>query len=287
MTYKDVGMLKNSYLHKKSQDIFSGDFVYADKSALLQNKFSNFNDFIDRAQALNLTLDFDNVPTLPKYPAKCAAYFDDKTRRVGYEYVTKTITDIDTLKINKDAIYEIYSSSAHLKREYGGIKIFSSDLIAELQAGRSIYIYWSYGYLRACTESEAESFAAYHAEISSYQTKIKAFEKLVKNITQNEYKIAQGEQSEQISATIGVKWKGAFIIQSRLLHDKNFFGNQKKNTVVHLHLLDDYQKGRVKRDAGQLMCGNKAKFSLSDDMADTKDYIVTCRQCLKLIGVQP
>lgn len=262
---------------------FSGDFVNQDIANSSQNKFLHFDDFIKRGQALNLTLNFKIEPKIPKYPSECSAYFSDKTRRVGYEYITKKITDIDTLKINIDAVEAFYGNSAHLKAEYGGIRIYSSELITELQAGRSIYIYWGFGFLRACTESEAKSFTEYNTEFELYQIKAAAFERFVDEIIRNEYKLALETQSKQIEHAIGVKSKGVFMVQSRLLHDKNFLGIQTKNTVIHLRLFDDYQKGHIKRTAGQLLCGSKPKFALSDDITDDTNYVVTCLRCLKLM----
>lgn len=271
-------------LQHNLNDEFSCDHVNADQSNTLKSKFLNFSEVVQRGQLFELFLSFNKVPEIPAYPTICSEYFLNKNIRVGYEFVTKTITDIHTLKINVAAIEEFYSSSAALKREYGGIKIYSSELIQELQAGRFIYIYWSYGYLRACTEAEAQAFTAHHHELKAFQTKVCEFEDFAFKVAQNEYRVALEEQSKLIDRNIAAKWKGVFIVQNRMLHENNFFGSQKKNTVVHLRLLSDLKKGRVKRTKGELLCGSKAKFSFSDDLSDLKNYVVTCTQCLKMIG---
>ena len=276
----------NTTLQGGANQIFSCDHVIADKSQAFGKNFQNFHEMLERAQNFDLRLDFDVAPKAPAYPAECADFFSDKSIRVGYDFATSTITNIDVLEVNLNDVQYFYPKSAELQRKHGGIKIFSADLMHELRRGQSIYIFWSFGYLRACKQSEVKAFMAYSAEVAEYQAKAKAFNELVENTIQHEYTAARDTQSKQINDVLGVPWKGVYIVQSRLLHDKNFFGSHKKNTVAHVRLLKDFQKGRIKRTEGQLLCGSKAKFSLSNDMSDTKDYIVTCIQCLKIMGMQ-
>lgn len=111
------------------------------------------------------------------------------------------------------------------------------------------------------------------------------FSNLEYQIKEAKLKAETAEQAKAIDSVLGVKWRGVFAIQWRLLHNDNYLGTQKKTTVAHVRLLDDYQNGRLKRSTGQTLCGAKSKFGYSDDMDDMESYLITCPKCLAMTGL--
>lgn len=263
------------------QATFSGRCVLSPHQTYPNKPFEGYESVLELAAVYGLEHCFNGIPEVPVFPVECQAFFKDQ-RRVSYDMLTQQLSAIDTLKVTKDQIEEVYGSSLRLNAECGHIKVLEQGLISELQSNKAIYIFFLQGYLRACSELEAQFFLKYFQAVTEYRRQIDAFNALADQVRITKLKAETGEQAEKINAALKVNWKGVFAVQHRLLHDRNHFGNQKKTTVAHIRLMDDYKSGRITRNAGQILCGAKSKFGYSDDMSDQTSYLITCPKCLAM-----
>ena len=277
---KDVQTIAGSEQDKA----FHPNCILSPKFKLPINAFDGFESFVERGKLLGLTLNFNSVEHEPKYPVECIAFFDQQ-KRVSYEVLNQKLSTLDVMQITKRQISEVYQSSIFLNAECGHVKVLNQLLISELQNDKSIYIFFRDGFIRACSEQEAKYFLKFHGEVQAYKEKAEEFALFKNKVQRAELKEKTNEQAQIIGNYLKVEWRGVFAIQYRLLHEKNPSGLQKKNTVSHIRVLDDYKNGRIQRAAGQSLCGAKSKFGFSDDMSDTSSYLITCPKCLKMVNL--
>lgn len=265
-------------------DSFNCRLILSPNQKFLSYPFENFDALLKLASEYKIQHLFIKKPVAPEYPSECLSFFTD-TRRCSFDVVNNALSGIDTLKVTQDDIAEQYSTSLRLNAKCGDTKILDQKLISDLQDNKPIYLFFVQGFLRACSEQEAQGFITFFKAADDFRKKIIDFEILEDQINKAQLKAKTMEQAQSIDSALGVKWRGVFAIQYRLLHEKNHFGSQKKTTVAHVRLLDDYQKDRLKRISGQTLCGAKSKFGYSDDMSDLNSYLITCPKCLAMIGL--
>lgn len=266
------------------QELFSALFVRSPNQDFSKYKFDNFQDVLQLAAEYGIAHEFTDIPVPPEYPSECLEFFDD-TRRCSIDFLTPSFAAIDTLKVTKEDISEVYETSLRLNSECGNVKILDQKLIDDLMDNKPIYLFFKQGFLKACSDKEAQGFIKFHKALRKYLKSVDDFSNLEYQIKEAKLKAKTTEQAKAIDSVLGVKWRGVFAIQWRLLHNDNYFGTQKKTTVAHVRLLDDYQNGRLKRSTGQTLCGAKSKFGYSDDMDDKKSYLITCPKCLAMTGL--
>ena len=263
------------------QATFSGRCILSPHQTYPNKPFEGFESVLILAAFYGLEHEFKTMPEAPVFPEVCQAFFNNQ-RRVSFDMMTQQLSAIDTLKITKDQIEEVYQSSLLLNAECAYIKVLDQFLISELQSNKAIYVFFIQGYLRACSELEAQAFLKHYQAVTEYRRLIDQFSNLSHLVRITKLKAETCEQAEKINQALKVNWKGVFAVQSRLLHGRNHFGNQKKSTVAHIRLKDDYKSGRITREAGQILCGAKSKFGYSDDMSDQTSYLITCPKCLAM-----
>ena len=77
---------------------------------------------------------------------------------------------------------------------------------------------------------------------------------------------------------IPVAWDVAYKTVLSGLLEHSMGNGANKATVDHIRLLEPLSDGRLKREAGDLLCGTKASLWI----ADGNNAKVTCKACLKL-----
>lgn len=267
-----------------AQEPFKAIFVRSPNQDFSIHKFDNFESVLQLAAEYGIAHQFTEIPVLPEYPSECLEFFND-TRRCSIDFMTPRMAAIDTLKVTKKDVVEVYETSLRLNGECGNVKILDQKLIADLMNNKPIYLFFKQGFLKACSEQEAQGFIKLHKALAKYLKSVHDFSNLQYDIKEAKLKAQTVEQAKAIDLALGVKWRGVFAIQWRMLHENNYLGTQKKTTVAHVRLLDDYQNGRLKRSSGQTLCGAKSKFGYSDDMNDLDSYLITCPKCLAMTGL--
>lgn len=88
----------------------------------------------------------------------------------------------------------------------------------------------------------------------------------------------ESEKQEQGIKNLPFKWKAQIKeVLSGLSENSNGAG-WKKNTVIHVQLLEDFKRGRLSRNKGDYLCSPKKV----PNWGDSGNYIeVTCKACLK------
>lgn len=271
------------------QEPFSPLFIRSPSQCYSKKTFDNFQDVLKLAADYGIAHECSSIPLPPVYPSECLEFFDaDDTRRCSIDFVTPRLaamTSIDALKVTKDDVSEVFETSLRLNSECSNVKILDQNLIADLMNNKPIYLFFKNGFLRACSDREAQGFIKFYKALQKFLKAIDDFSNLEDQIKEAKLDAKTAEQVKAIDSFLNVKWRGVFAIQWRMLHADNYLGTQKKTTVAHVRLLDDYQNGRLKRSAGQTLCGAKSKFGYSDDMSDMKSYLITCPKCRAMIGL--
>lgn len=283
-TVQDKYMQTDNNTATLEQEPFLALFVRSPNQNLSTYKFDNFEGVLQLAAEYGIAHHLTVIPVPPEYPSECLEFFND-TRRCSIDFMTPSMAAIDTLKVTKEDVSEVYETSLRLNGQCGNVKILDQKLIADLMDNKPIYLFFKQGYLKACSEQEAQGFLKLHKAWREYHKAVSDFENLEYQIKEAKLKAKTAEQAKAIDSALGVKWRGVFSIQWRMLHENNYLGTQKKTTVAHVRLLDDLQKGRIKRTSGQTLCGAKSKFGYSDDMSDKESYLITCPKCLSMSGL--
>jgi hypothetical protein len=204
--------------------VFSPHQTYPNKP------FEGFESVLILAAFYGLEHEFKTMPEAPVFPEVCQAFFNNQ-RRVSFDMMTQQLSAIDTLKITKDQIEEVYQSSLLLNAECAYIKVLDQFLISELQSNKAIYVFFIQGYLRACSELEAQAFLKHYQAVTEYRRLIDQFSNLSHLVRITKLKAETCEQAEKINQALKVNWKGVFSVQSRLLHDRNHFEIRKKRQL--------------------------------------------------------
>ena len=88
------------------------------------------------------------------------------------------------------------------------------------------------------------------------------------------------EKQRQALKKLPFKWEGRIKeVLSGLTENSDGTGH-KKNTVIHIRLLEDFQRGRLVRKSGEYLCTQKKVSNWGDGGIYEKEE-VTCKTCLK------
>ena len=83
------------------------------------------------------------------------------------------------------------------------------------------------------------------------------------------------------SIGLGIASIPVYIINVAMLHRGVSGHGSSSSSVIHLKLLADYERGRLKRSEGELLCGRGVSFDVSEkDFAEA----IACSKCLELLA---
>ena len=161
-----------------------------------------------------------------------------------------------------------------------------------LKTGGNVILQEISGYFRTLTEQEFEQQEALDKIQRRNRDIISEAEKYRDNlIRQYQIKVALTDAAKVTESLQTNAWVPVFIVQARMLHERNFFGSQKRNTVTHLQFEEAFERGRIKRKPYQTLCLAKAKFDMSEHLPHTDDNgekvrgTITCPKCRKMLGL--
>lgn len=157
--------------------------------------------------------------------------------------------------------------------------IFISDENSAL-IGKKVYLKFDYsGFLVATLKSEDD---AYEEKLIS----IRAIEHEITTLTRLKEQAEVQQWHEDLQMPFDYRVDVKVVLSG--LSESSMGNGCKRNSQFHMITLEDYKDGRYERKAGQFLCTQpKGRIAMDyqelDKEDNSKDYIITCPECLKRI----
>ena len=81
---------------------------------------------------------------------------------------------------------------------------------------------------------------------------------------------------------LGIPVVPAEIIMLRQLTERSMGTGVDNRSVVHLRVLEDFSRGRLRRKKGQLLCGRKGKFDIHN--VEPVETTHSCSRCVEIVS---
>ena len=156
-----------------------------------------------------------------------------------------------------------------------------------LEPGTKIRVRLEQGYVRGYIWDE---YRIYEERLEKYRKQIKRKEDQQR--VEKEWQMKKEAEEFNNRFDIPVKWvSGIKVVLSGLSERSNGTGTYK-NTVTHVLLKENLREGRLRREKGDFLCGQKSKaqywFDKDEDIAidpngNPYNRKITCKQCLKIM----